>query len=169
MIDARPAVRQMRAMASLSSSVMRLPITRKAIVIRNCERMPTGPKVVRNPGTVSNPAKPPTPRVTAAPATSGCRARTSPTPGSPPKRLAHPLGMNSRRGIAREMAPVRRTRLATRCPRHGPQTGPTRIGSTQRGEECTRPDRRRRSPSNEGAKPRISGNAFRHFVPVLWV
>ena len=32
-------------------------MTRRATDIKKCERIPTGPKVVKNPGTVKSPAK----------------------------------------------------------------------------------------------------------------
>ena len=34
-----------------------MPMTRNATDIKKCDRIPTGPKVVRNPGTVKSPAK----------------------------------------------------------------------------------------------------------------
>ena len=51
-----PAYFHSRAVTSLSSGVIRLPITRNAIVMRNCERIPIGPNVGNNLGTVIKPA-----------------------------------------------------------------------------------------------------------------
>jgi cation diffusion facilitator family transporter len=54
--DARPAIFQLRATRSRSSSVTRFPISRRATFIRLRDLMPNGPAVGSNPGTVSSPA-----------------------------------------------------------------------------------------------------------------